>query len=59
MTDFWPALTSAFELIARDDGYLWEIIALSLRVSLTAVVIATLIGLPIGAMTALFRFPGR
>jgi len=59
MTDFWPALTSAFELIARDDGYLREIIALSLRVSLTAVVIATLIGLPIGAMTALFRFPGR
>ena len=59
MTDFWPALTSAFELITQDDGYLREIIALSLRVSLTAVVIATLIGLPIGAMTALFRFPGR
>jgi len=59
MTDFWPALTSAFELITQDDGYLREIIALSLQVSLTAVVIATLIGLPIGAMTALFRFPGR
>ena len=59
MTDFWPALTSAFELITQDDGYLREIIALSLRVSLTAVLIATLIGLPIGAMTALFRFPGR
>ena len=59
MTDFWPALTSAFELITQDEGYLREIIALSLRVSLTAVVIATLIGLPIGAMTALFRFPGR
>ena len=39
MTDFWPALTSAFELITQDDGYLREIIALSLRVSLTAVVI--------------------
>ena len=59
MTDFWPALTSAFELITQDDGYLREIIALSLRVSLTAVVIATLLGLPIGAMAALFRFPGR
>ena len=59
MTDVWPALTSAFELITQDDGYLREIVALSLRVSLTAVVIATLLGLPIGAMAALFRFPGR
>ena len=59
MTEFWPALTSAFELIIQDDGYLREIIALSLRVSLTAVLIATVLGLPIGAMAALFRFPGR
>ena len=59
MTDFWPALTSAFELITQDDGYLREIIALSLRISLTAVLIATVLGLPIGAMAALFRFPGR
>ena len=59
MNEFWPALSSAFGLIIQDDGYLQEIIALSLQVSLTAVIIATVIGLPIGAMTALFRFPCR
>ena len=59
MNEFWPALTSAFGLIIQDDGYLQEIIALSLQVSITAVIIATVVGLPIGAMTALFRFPCR
>ena len=59
MNEFWPALTSAFRLIIQNDGYLQEIIALSLQVSLTAVIISTVIGLPIGAMTALFRFPCR
>ena len=59
MTDLWPALTAAFELLSRGDGYLRDIVVLSLQVSLTAVAIATVVGLPIGAMTALFRFPGR
>ncbi|MBT6095111.1 MAG: ABC transporter permease [Rhodospirillaceae bacterium] len=36
-----------------------EIVGLSLRVSLAAVFIAALIGLPLGAAVALFRFPGR
>ena len=38
---------------------LWEIVALSLRVSLTAVAIASLVGLPLGALLAVARFPGR
>ena len=38
---------------------LWQIVALSLRVSLSAVGIATLLGLPIGAALAVARFPGR
>lgn len=38
---------------------LLRIIGLSLRVSLTAVVIGSLIGLPLGALLALSRFPGR
>jgi len=59
MNEIWPALTSAFGLIIQDDGYLQEIISLSLQVSLTAVIVATVAGLPIGAMTALFRFPCR
>ena len=59
MTDLWPALASAFELLSQGDSYLRDIVLLSLQVSLTAVAIATVIGLPLGAVAALFRFPGR
>ncbi|MDP6345540.1 MAG: ABC transporter permease [Alphaproteobacteria bacterium] len=59
MNEFWQATGTALALLARGDQQLVEIILLSLRVSLTAVLIATLIALPIGAMAALFRFPGR
>jgi len=59
MTDLWPALASAVELLTRGDGYLRDIVLLSLQVSLTAVAIATVVGLPLGAVAALFRFPGR
>jgi len=59
MNEFWPALGASFALLSQDDDYLRGIIILSLQVSLTAVAIATVIGLPIGAVTALFRFPGR
>jgi tungstate transport system permease protein len=41
------------------DLRLWEIVALSLRVSLAAVLLATAIGLPLGASVAVGRFPGR
>ena len=46
-------------LIVSLDPDLVEIVALSLRVSLTAVATACLIGLPIGALLAVARFPGR
>ena len=59
MTDFSDALAAALGLILGLDRSLTEIVALSLRVSLGAVAIATLIGLPIGAAIALFRFRGR
>jgi tungstate transport system permease protein len=42
-----------------DDPRLWQIVALSLGVSLSAVAIATLIGMPLGAAIAVGRFPGR
>jgi tungstate transport system permease protein len=41
------------------DLRLWEIVALSLQVSLSAVLLATLLGLPLGAAVAVGRFPGR
>jgi tungstate transport system permease protein len=38
---------------------LWQIIGLSLRISLSATAIATLLGLPLGAALAVWRFRGR
>ena len=52
-------LLAALELVTRLDPELAEIIRLSLTVTLSAVVIAGLVGLPCGAALALARFPGR
>ena len=41
------------------DARLWQIVALSLSVSLSAVALASLVGLPLGAALAVGRFPGR
>jgi tungstate transport system permease protein len=59
MSDITHAFAAAFGLIVSHDPGLMEIVLLSLRVSLTAVALASLIGLPLGAAVALFRFPGR
>jgi tungstate transport system permease protein len=45
--------------MAGFDAQLVQIVGLSLRVSLTAVLIACVIGLPLGAAIAVGRFPGR
>ncbi len=49
----------AFRLVVSFDPDLYEIIGLSLRVSLMALLCASLIGLPIGALVGFTRFPGR
>ena len=59
MQDFGAAFGLAFNLIASADPDLLEIVWLSLRVSLSAVLAACLIGLPLGATLAIVRFPGR
>jgi tungstate transport system permease protein len=46
-------------MLAALDPRLLLIIGLSLQVSLSAVTLATVIGLPVGAVVALTRFPGR
>lgn len=53
------SLYAAIGLIAAGEGKLAEIVALSLRVSLTSVTMAALFGLPLGALLAVGRFPGR
>ena len=59
MIEFSQALAAAGTLIAGFDTKLVEIVLLSLRVSLVAVAIACLIGLPMGAAIAVNRFAGR
>ena len=59
MHDFASAFAAAADLIANLDSQLVEIVLLSLRVSLSAVFAAAVIGLPLGAAVALFKFPGR
>jgi len=51
--------TSALQLVLTGDPVLFAIVRLSLIVSLTAVLLATLIGVPAGAALALTRFRGR
>jgi tungstate transport system permease protein len=53
------ALRAALWQIATLDPQLIEIIGLSLKVTLTAVAIATLIGFALGGVLAVYRFPGR
>ncbi len=50
---------AAVGLIAAGESRLAGIVLLSLRVSLSAVGIAALFGLPLGALLAVGRFPGR
>ncbi|KAF0230672.1 MAG: tungstate transport system permease [Beijerinckiaceae bacterium] len=53
------AFANAFRLVRELDPAFTGIVALSLRVTGSAVLIAALIGLPLGALLALSRFPGR
>ena len=59
MYDIGAAFGLAFGLIVSGDPELARIVLLSLQISLSAVVLAALVGMPVGAALALFRFPGR
>jgi tungstate transport system permease protein len=59
MESFTSVLAEAVGLILSGDADLLEIIGLSLRVTLSAVIISCLIGLPLGACVGAFNFPGR
>lgn len=59
MNDLTQAFAAAFKLIGRLDPELLGIVTLSLEVSVTAVMIAAVVGLPLGAALAVERFRGR
>ena len=59
MNDLWLGVLNAFKLIFSFDPDLYEIVIRSLQVTLAAVVIASAIGLPLGAWLAVNRFRYR
>src|ERR1700733_8406724 len=54
-----PDDASALHLILTGDPALFVIVRLSLEVSISATIIAALIGVPLGSLVALTRFRGR
>jgi tungstate transport system permease protein len=59
VNDLGVALATALHLVAEGDPAVLQIVGLSLRVSLAATLCAALVGLPLGALLAVARFPGR
>ncbi len=59
MNDLGAAAATALNLVLTADPAVAQIVLLSLRVSFSALLIAALIGLPLGALLAVARFPGR
>lgn len=59
MGEFGASFSTAIHLIVSLDASLFEVVGRSLWISLTAVLAASIIGLPLGAAVAVFRFPGR
>jgi tungstate transport system permease protein len=59
MNDLWISFGQAASMVLGMDRHLVEIIARSLQVSLSAIILGALVGLPLGALVALLRFPGR
>jgi len=59
MGGFWDSGSEVLKLFLSGDKALYEIIFLSLKVSLAAVSIGMLTGIPFGAFLGMCRFPGR
>ncbi len=59
MNDIWQGIVEALRLVFSFDADLFEIVLRSLHVTVTAVVIASAIALPLGAWLAVSRFRMR
>ena len=59
MAEIFASLGLAFRLVAEADAEFVRIVGLSLVVSLASAVLACAVGLPLGAVVAVARFPGR
>jgi tungstate transport system permease protein len=59
MIDIGSVVALAISLVTSGDARLYEIVGLSLRVSMSAVAIGCFVGIPLGAMLAVGKIPGR
>jgi tungstate transport system permease protein len=59
ISSFSQAFGEALRMLVSLDSELYGVIGLSLRVTLTALVLAALVGIPLGVILALKKFPGR
>lgn len=59
MEELTQGLKEALKLLITFDPELYEIVGLSLFVSLTAVLLSALIGIPLGVLAGLYAFPGK
>lgn len=59
MSDILHGIMEALRLIVAFDATLWQIIILSLQVTGMALLISTLIGVPVGTALGLWRVPAR
>ncbi len=55
----WEALASALHRLATFDPDLWSAVGVSVQVSLAALLLAALAGIPLAYLLAVFDFPGR
>jgi tungstate transport system permease protein len=56
---FWDSIVEALKLLFSVDGYVVSVLAMSLRTSGIALLLGTIIGIPIGSWLGLSRFRGR
>ena len=55
----WEGFAKAFYLLAGADAEVWSVTWLSLKISGCATLISILLGIPLGIVLAMARFPGR
>jgi tungstate transport system permease protein len=55
----WNGIVTAFALVFGGDPEVWAITWLSLEISGAATIISLLLGIPLGILLAMSRFPGR
>lgn len=53
------AFQKAFDLLFSGDAQLWDIVSVTMRMTLTSSIAALLLGAPLGVLYAAARFPGR